>query len=291
MKITDRQEEVLDQLVCQRLSAVPSNRDLIKSFESAKGIGLVSYLLERGWQEDSDGTTAFYVIKNNHGEILLFFSLKCGALFDPLDEEEIQERINYLNSLLEEIHADDCNRRENTLTLIEQVRSGFDISLDQLEFGLKNFVKSETKRLKAIGSDKAQEPNRKIIRVGETFPGIELMHFCVNDNARVFWKGCGINRPMGEVLFWKYIAPIIYNIQTVIGCQYVFLFAADTSPDRVLVNYYQVALKFNQPNDIGTSKPQYDFCCEFMCQKTNDLRNNRAYYFDNFNPDADDELV
>ena len=142
MKITDRQEEVLDQLVCQRLSAVPSNRDLIKSFKSAKGIGLVSYLLERGWREDSDGTTAFYVIKNNHGEILLFFSLKCGALFDPLDEEEIQERINYLNSLLEEIHADDCNRRENTLTLIEQVRSGFDISLDQITVIASRHVKT-----------------------------------------------------------------------------------------------------------------------------------------------------
>lgn len=292
MRITERQEEILNQFVCQRLSDDPNNKALINSITCAKGGGLLSYLHERGWQEDVDGTTAFYLIKNEHGEVLLFFSLKCGSLFDPLDEEEIQERIDTYNKLLEAIQADaNGNAEEATLELLEQIRSGFGLPLDQLEARLQRGVKRAAKTLKAIGGDKAQEPNGKIVRVGETYPGVELVHFCVNDNAREYWKTCGLDHPMGEVLFWRYIAPIIYEIQSIIGCQYVFLFAADASPDRLLVNYYQVALKFHQPSDIGTSKPRYDFRCEFMCQKVNDLRNNRTYYFDNFNPDIEDEVV
>lgn len=292
MRITEKQEAILDQLVCQRLSADPKNKKLFRSFSCSKGTGLLTYLYERGWQEDEEGTTAFYVIKNKKNEILLFFSLKCGSLFDPLNEEEIEARIEYYNKLLEAIHADGTeDGREATLELLERIRSGLGMPLDQLESRLQVGVKHETKTLRAIGRDRAEEPNEKIIRVVETYPGIELVHFCANDNARVFWKRSGINRPMGEVLFWRYIAPIIYNIQDIIGCQYVYLFAADASPDRSLVNYYQVALNFEQPSDIGTSKPRYDFRCEFMCQKTNDLRKNRAYYFENFNPDTNDEVV
>lgn len=292
MRITERQEEILDQLICQRLSDDPDNQELIKSFHCAKGGGLVSYLHQRGWKEDVDGTTAFYLIKNQNGDILLFFSLKCGSLFDPLDEAEIQDRIDNYNKLLEAIRSDpNGDTKEATLELLEQIRSGFGLSLDQLEVRLQRGVKHATKTLKEIGGDKAQEPNGKIVRVGETYPGVELVHFCVNDNARSYWASCGIDRPMGEVLFWRYIAPIIYDIQKIIGCQYVFLFAADASPDRLLVNYYQVALKFYQPSDIGTSKPRYDFRCEFMCQKTNDLRTNQAAYFANFNPDIDDDII
>lgn len=73
MRITERQEEILNRFVCQRLSADPNNEELIKSISCAKGGGLLSYLHQRGWQEDAEGTTAFYLIKNEHGEILLFF--------------------------------------------------------------------------------------------------------------------------------------------------------------------------------------------------------------------------
>ena len=58
-----------------------------------------------------------------------------------------------------------------------------------------------------------------------------------------------------------------------------------------MINYYNVSLKFEQPNNVGTSKPSYDFCCEFMCQKISDLKKNRQEYFDNFNPDVDDIIA
>ena len=55
-------------------------------------------------------------------------------------------------------------------------------------------------------------------------------------------------------------------------------------------DYYDVSLKFERPADIGTSKPRYDLCCQFMCQEISKLRQNREEYFNNFNP-ADDDII
>lgn len=76
-----------------------------------------------------------------------------------------------------------------------------------------------------LNGDREREGNKQIIRVGHTYPSIELVHFCVNDNARAFWKECSLGHAMGEVLFWEFVVPIIYKTQKQIGCQYVFLFA------------------------------------------------------------------
>ncbi len=42
-------------------------------------------------KEDIEGSTAFYIVRNKNNDMLMFFSLKCGELFDPLfDETEIE---------------------------------------------------------------------------------------------------------------------------------------------------------------------------------------------------------
>lgn len=101
------------------------------------------------------------------------------------------------------------------------------------------------------------------------------------------WKSLNIHHPTGEAMFWKYIAPIIYETQKRIGCQYAYLFAADISEDKVLINYYNVALKFEKNRELGTNKPKYDWCCSFMCQEISKLKKNQCEYFDNFNSDND----
>ena len=151
--------------------------------------------------------------------------------------------------------------------------------------------KGQNLYIKDVNFDKEKEVNKQIIRVNCTYPGIELMHFCTNDNAKDFWHKCSIKRPMGEVLFWKFIVPIVFKVQNQIGCQYIFLFASDTSQDETLINYYNISLKFEQPDNIGTSKPRYDFCCKFMCQEISKLKENHQEYFNNFNPDDEDIIA
>lgn len=84
MRITKEQKDLLKSFKCERLSADAVNEELMKSFTSKRGSSLVSYFIRFGMTEDIAGTTTYYVIKDAQNEIMMFFSLKCGALFDPL---------------------------------------------------------------------------------------------------------------------------------------------------------------------------------------------------------------
>lgn len=296
MRITKAQEAVLDGFLCQRLSSDPGNKKLVRNFECARNRGLAAYLRYRGWTEDTTGATTFYVIKDQQNKILLYFSLKCGSLFDPLNVDELMEQVERYKKTLEAIH----NRRRGTaqdeeLALVEQLVMDYGMSLGQLEWTLRNEMQDLKQKLVEAERDRYGDPNRMISQVVRTYPAVELVHFCINDDARDTWnklkRKYKFTRSMGEVLFWRFVAPIIANVNNVLGCQYVYLFAADDSRNRSLVNYYQVALNFSQPGDIGTSKPRYDFTCEFMCQEIGELRSFRDYYFENFNPDPEDKFI
>lgn len=292
-KITDEQKKIIKSFSCERLTKKQENKDIIKNFQSDKGRSLVWYLNKRAWDEDTEGETAYYLIKSPDNEVALFFSLKCGALFDPLDEKIVEQRAKRYKELLQTVQGINKNGKERELAIqiLENFRSGQDIPIEQIKTNIKVNAQQAQDFWKSLNYDKEHEQNEQIIRVGHTYPGIEIVHFCSNDLMKDKWKSFRINHPMGEVMFWKYIAPIIYKIQKHIGCQYAYLFAADTSRDGNLVNYYDVSLKFERPTDVGTNKPSYDLCCEFMCQKVNELRRNRKEYFDNFNPDVGDIIV
>lgn len=274
MRITKAQEKLLDKFSCERLTLKEINRELIKSFESRRGELLVDYLNTLAWCEDLEEETAYYLVKSPDDELVMFFSLKCGVLFDPLDEEIIQQRVSRARELLAEIQSfkKDGVEREAAIQLLEQFRMGQDISIEQIRriVDTGNHAKQV---LKQLNYDKEHEGNKQIIRVGNTYPSIELVHFCTNDNFKAKWRSYGIHHPMGMVMFWKYVVPIIFDVRQLVGCQYVFLFAADASKDGTLINYYNVELKFEQPADVGTNKSRYDLCREFMCQEIKENEN------------------
>jgi len=292
-KITDEQKKIIESFSCERLTNKPENKDLIKKFQSERGRSLVGYLQHLAWEEDTKCKTAYYLIKSPDNEIALFFSLKCGALFDPLDEDTIKKRAKSTQKLLQIVQGmnEGGQQRELAIQLLEHFRSGQDIPVEQIKKWIKRNAKQAQEILHQLNYDKEHEENGQIVRVGNTYPGIEIVHFCLNDSMKEKWKSYKIDHPMGEVMFWKYIAPIIYGIQEYVGCQYAYLFAADTSEDGNLINYYNVALKFEQPTKVGTNKPRYDLCCVFMCQEVNELRKKRLEYFENFNPDVGDIIA
>lgn len=292
MRITERQRNFLGKFTCERLTQTDINKELIKSIENKQGELLVEYLNTFAWNEDMDGEIAYYLVKSPNNEVVMFFSLKCGVLFDPLDEEIIQQRISRAQELLIEIQRIKKGGvdKETAMQILEQFRTGQEISIEQIQSIVDN-GNAAKKVLKQINYDKEHEGNKQIIRVGNTYPSIELVHFCANDNFKEKWKLYGIQQPMGKVMFWKYIAPIIFDVQKIVGCQYIFLFAADTSEDGTLINYYNVELKFEQPKDVGTNKPRYDLCCEFMCQNIKKLKLHRNEFFENFNINAEDEII
>ncbi len=118
-----------------------------------------------------------------------------------------------------------------------------------------------------------------------------LVHFCTNDNTKAVWKSYELGHSLGEVIFGKKIVPKFFEVQNIVGCEYAFLFAADLSEDRTLINYYDVILKFEIDTEEGTNKPLYDFTCAFMCQKLSVMKENQESYFNNFNIDEDNDII
>lgn len=296
MRITKEQDEILENFKCERLSSSENNKNLIQNFKSEKGKALVRYLKEDAWEEDSSGKTAWYLIKSPNGNPCLFFALKCGALFQPLGEDMIKKELEKAEDLLSLIQDSSSNDSQNDkiISELEQIFIKKNMSFDDIKRIVENTKrrkKHNKKVLDLIEEDKKKEGNRPIQRVRRTFSGVELTHFCTDDNEKKIWDKYDFRFPMGEVLFWKYIAPIFINIQKFVGCEYAFLFAADTTIDGTLINYYNVSLKFSKLENMGTNKPFYDICCEFMSQDINSMKKNREAFFENFNIDEHDEII
>ena len=292
MQMTQKQEAYLNSLVCQRLSGDPANKQLIRAFRCARNPGLAAQLRYYAWDEDISGTTTYYIIKNPDGKILLYFSLKCGALFDPIDREELVARIRRYRELIHLIRTRSSGvSRDRYMAQLHQLEREFNMPLYMLDSYLSDELYRKEQKVQGLDEDIAREDNPHIARVHRTYPAVELVHFVANDNAKSLWRKSGIGRSMGEVLFWRFISPIITGIRDSLGCQYAYLFAADGSPDRNLLNYYDVRLNFHQTDELGTSKPVYDFTCYFMCQDIQAMLDYRDFYFDNFNPDPGDEII
>ncbi|MDO4186062.1 MAG: hypothetical protein Q4D30_06220 [Bacteroidales bacterium] len=141
------------------------------------------------------------------------------------------------------------------------------------------------KKGNTIVAELEKEFNEDITRVGKTFSAIELVHFCSNSDADELWESLGLPRSRGTITFWHFIVPMIYEIQRHVGCQYLFLFAADDSRDERLVNYYRDQLNFSVSTSLATAKPVYDFTCKFMFQEISELKQAQKDFFEHFNPD------
>ena len=300
--ITEEQKAVLSRFTCERLTAKQDNLYDIQFFCSKNGAPLVANLLSEGWKRDMQGSTAYYVIKNPEGEIVMFFSLKCGVLFDP------DYVIDYMEQY-KEAFLDD--------KLVKQWQNYLEGDEDEARYFHRLYRELGPDRFYAfveslrIKKDKKHEPNKKIIRVSEARSAIELVEFCANDDTKDCWQtyGMGPQRKLGETMFWWFIVPKMLEINSMIGCEFVYLFAADDTINGKLSNYYREALHFNNITHLGTIKPSYDFSCFFMGNRLRTIsRVPRALrgmdtaedlwgldhyqkaFFENFNqnPDADD---
>ena len=135
--------------------------------------------------------------------------------------------------------------------------------------------------------DVKHEPTKDINRVLEVFSGIELKLFGINAKAKALWNSLKMPRKMGETLFWNFIIQKNLEARSVVGIEYLYLFAADNTPnEKRLINYYQSRLHFNCDDQLATNKPSFDFQCRFLYQRIDELVRMRDEFFDNFIPDA-----
>lgn len=278
--MTETETRLHDIFHCERLSSNDENFRLVDTFTNSRNDSLASVLKNEAYEDDENGVVAYYVVKNTEGQIVFFFSLKTGLLYDQHIDEKAIKLMKKLNDFVQENLKSEATTHSQIQALnkfIEKIRSHKGITKEDLD-SLPN--KNNT-----LLEDLQQELNKNITHVGKTYSAIELVHFCANDDARGWWEKLNIPYSIGVIVFWTFIVPVILNIRKLIGVQYLFLFAADLSDDRDLIKYYQDNLMFTLDEDRATVKPLYDLSCKFMYQETINLSDQRKEFFDNFEPD------
>lgn len=283
MRITDEQRQLLDSLICERLSSNEAHLRMVDNFCNGRNGSLEHTLKNEAYAEDEDGNIAFYLIKDADKHILFYFSIKCGMLYDRFGEGEKLRKINELFRFLVELEQDPSSTEEDRKTIdsiLENIRTR------------KGLVKKDLSKISHIKKsqviedfEKESEDNLK--RVGKTFAGIEIVHFCANDDCRPLWEKFNIQQKLGAVVFWHFLIPKICELRKIAGCEYLFLFAADLTPDELLINYYRANLGFKDSNEYGTAIPLYDYACKFMYQELKDIEERREAFYADFNPDEE----
>ena len=100
------------------------------------------------------------------------------------------------------------------------------------------------------------------------YSAIELKHLCKCDS---FDTRNITGFPLGFGLFWCKIVPLILDIAKMVGCEYLYVFAADRSDDldaSKLITYYKQSLCFRGLDSEGVEalKPGYDENCKGLIQ-------------------------
>lgn len=282
MKITEEQWAVLESLQCQRLSSDSNNIRLVESFYNDTNDTIAETLKNEAYGEDESKSVAYYVVKHPNGQILFFFSLKCGLLFDHFIRPELLDQLQKLAKELSDISDDKtltAEQRRDITNVMEKIRANKGVTKEDIH-------KLRQQKLDIL-EELEKEFNADIARVGKTFSGIELVHFCSNSDTDDSWENFGLPQLRGTIIFWYFVVPMVLKTLEYVGCQYLFLFAADKSKEEKLVRYYEDQLNFKRPDELATAKPFYDFTCKFMCHEISSLEKEREEFFANFNPSPD----
>ena len=280
--ITEQQRAILDSFYIERLSDSEENFRLVSDFQNSRSDSLTNKIQSEAFEEDELGTVAFYVIKNKEGKIVFYFSLKCGQLYDKLYEKEHVHLIENLLEYFNQIEQEETTS-ESDLDLIEEIRESVRSRKGILKSDLNKIQKKDNKAVKDL--EKAFTGNMQ--RVGQTFAGVEIVQFCLNDKYSEDLKRLGFFPSFGAIVFWHFLVPKVLEVRKHIGCHYLFLFAADTSEDESLIRYYK-SLRFTDAGEHGAVIPLYDWTCRFMYQEISSLEEGQRSFFNDFNRDDDD---
>lgn len=263
--------KIFNSYCCELITNNEHNKNLIKDFEATEfGKSLENYLKEKAWEEDIDGETRVYLIKDVDKDIIVaFFSIKCGLLYESQKYEKLSKEEQEIVDIF--IEATD------TETINEYLYSGY-------------YPKEQMEALYQIALDRKEVKNDNntlhddcyTLKVENCYSAIELKHFCRNAK----YKLQDIEIPIGFGIFWEVIVPQICKVADLIGCKYVYLFAADkTGVDaevKKLLEYYKRDLKFSDIQNLMIIKPHYDISCVGVMQDISKLRKNRDDVWEEF---------
>lgn len=269
MEIRPDQLAILDSFSCVRLSDCEKALRLVDTFENPLNENLVDYIKGQAFDDDENGRVACFLVLDQEDNILCFFTLKCGILYHEFEELRLLEQNKKLRIRLKKLMES-----KNTPEIKEAIQA------------VTEEIKKEKKKLyRVLGSFESLPENK---HVSSTYSGVELSHFCVNVAYKPKWQELNFGRnKLGATLFWYFIVPKVLDISKLVGCEYLYLFAADASADMHLVNHYKNLMGFRDNMNVLTIQPIYDFQCRFLCTLVKKLIEGRRAFFLDFNGKSD----
>lgn len=179
---------------------------------------------------------------------------------------------------------------------------------------------AEIKKEREEASNQAGD-SEFVKNVQETYPAIDIKFLCKDANYK---PDIEIEFKFGVYVFWEIIVPHILKISELVGCKYVYLFAADNSEVpktdvqmentikyskdydmgleedildeetsseedvKKLVSYYINNLKFRPVSEYTILKPHFERTCYTLIQDVEDLQHKRQSIW--YSHDQDNEM-
>lgn len=224
-------------------------------------------------KDDRNGTLASFVVMSPDDIPLAFFSVRCGELFKETEMNKVRAGYDAYVAL---------QKLASGLVLsAEDQKKSKDCILNAIKLGLSidDFMIFYNKK-KAWKGDDIMDANKGINRVVDAYPAVELKLFGVNEECKTYWKSLGLpdDKKLGECIFWLKIVDVIQSMLNYVGCQYLYLFAADKEPEGQLVQYYRVRLGFESEAGVMANKPSFDWESQFLFQGISSLLHRCAEF-------------
>jgi hypothetical protein len=229
------------------------------------------FISEEYLQEDKNGYLASFVVLSPNNTPLIFFSLRCGELFEKISDKDYIV-YEFYHNFISEVNKGNKDKAREILKnfTLKNPELSFE---DFLEIGKRIGEKLKTKK----NDLKKFKDKESTNHVSNSYPAVELKLFGINESAKDYWNKLNLATEikMGETLFWLKVVKTIEEMTKYVGCQYVYLFAADKEVEGKLVQYYKTRLGFESSTDLSANKPSFDTLCQFLFTKTDDLFKTR----------------
>ena len=281
MALTQEQKSLLDSFEIKRarefepavLRAMTG--PIVKGKEERHIIEL--FTSDKHLQDDLDGHLASFVVVSPDGLPMVFFSLRCGELFEKSTQYKMMLSHNAYMAI-ERL----MNNPSLTQEQYEEAMSHIQKAMNE-GLSIDDFEELPSKK-SSIKEDELLEADKDITRVHKVYPSIEIKFWGINASARSYWKSLPLpeDKKMGETLFWTKVVETIRQMMYMVGCEYVYLFAADNEAEGELVKYYRVCLNFGSSSKMSANKPRFDYKSQFLFQRVKDLFAKQRYFLDNF---------
>lgn len=316
--ISKQKKYLSKNLIVESLRTHEESREEVKDFLQAKyGNKIADYLNDNAWDEDIDNKTKVFLVRDKKtNKIVFYFALNCGILYKELNKKEMnlveQRCVNGLITAMRQNARTDLSikEREAANILLSEAYEAFDIDIkdsdratDLITYAQEQATIKEEKEESVNEGEKSE----CIKNVQDTYPAIDIKFLCRNANYKPEIK---LDFRLGVYVFWEIIVPHILKISELVGCQYVYLFAADNSGNeqdtkseapiihskgydydlkdddetngsepkkeiKRLVAYYINDLKFRPVSEYTILKPHFERRCYTLIQDVSELAQKR----------------